>query len=182
VDDLNNQVQAIQQTSFGRQAPASQDDEPSHQSRDIHSDDDREGEHDEPSVEEPSGTKTNVRVPSEQNFSGSHHLEIPQVGQEISLQPAMQSPFLRYYKTEKFTGNFTDSNEVENWKFVMDNLFVSQGNFLTESQKLAYAVGFLTEEALKIWLPERISPDAQQTLVWKCFCLPPDPDVSKARR
>ena len=56
VEDLNNQVQALQQTSSGHQAPASQDDEPSHQSRDSHSDNDGEGEHDEPSVEEPSGT------------------------------------------------------------------------------------------------------------------------------
>ena len=31
VEDLNNQVQALQQTSSGHQAPASQDDEPSHQ-------------------------------------------------------------------------------------------------------------------------------------------------------
>jgi hypothetical protein len=40
VEDLNNQVQALQQTSSGYQAPASQDDESSRQSRDSHSDDD----------------------------------------------------------------------------------------------------------------------------------------------
>jgi hypothetical protein len=40
VEDLNNQVQALQQTSSGHQAPASQDDESSHQSRDSHSNDD----------------------------------------------------------------------------------------------------------------------------------------------
>jgi hypothetical protein len=54
MEDLNNQFQSLQKTPSGRQAPASHDDEPSHNSRDIHSDDDCEGEHDEPSVEEPS--------------------------------------------------------------------------------------------------------------------------------
>jgi hypothetical protein len=70
VEDLNNQVQVLQQTSSGHQAPVSQDDEPSHQSRDSHSDDDGEGEHDEPSVEEQSRTLVSVRVPTEQNLSG----------------------------------------------------------------------------------------------------------------
>ena len=163
VEDLNNQVQALQQTSSGHQAPASQDDEPSHQSRDSHSDNDGEGEHDEPSVEEPSGTVVNVRVPTEHNLSGSHHSVIPQVGQETPLQPGMHSPFLIFPNPEKFTGKSTDSNEVENWIFAMDNLFVAQGNFLTEGQKLAYAVGFLTEGALTWWLAERISPDAPHT-------------------
>jgi hypothetical protein len=65
VKDLNNQVQALQQTSSGHQAPASQDDEPTHQSRDSHSDDDGEGEHNESSVKEPSGTMVNVRVPTD---------------------------------------------------------------------------------------------------------------------
>jgi hypothetical protein len=60
----------------------------------------------------------------------------------------MHSPFIRFPKLEKFIGKFTDSNEVENWIFAMDNLFVAQGKFLAESQKLAYAVGFLTEDAL----------------------------------
>jgi hypothetical protein len=50
VDDLNNQVQALQQTSSGHQAPTSQGNEPSHQSRDSHSDGDGEGNHEEPSV------------------------------------------------------------------------------------------------------------------------------------
>jgi hypothetical protein len=49
-DDLNNQVQALQQTTSGHHAPASQDDEPSQQTRDIHSDKDGDGERDEPSV------------------------------------------------------------------------------------------------------------------------------------
>jgi predicted chitinase len=53
-EDLNDQVQALQQTYSGHQAPTSQDDEPSHQSRDIHSDGNDEGEHEEPSLEEPS--------------------------------------------------------------------------------------------------------------------------------
>jgi hypothetical protein len=44
-----------------------------------------EGEHDEPSVEEPSGT-VNVRVPTEQTLSGSHHSVIPQVGQETPVR------------------------------------------------------------------------------------------------
>jgi Ty3 transposon capsid-like protein len=105
----------------------------------------------------------NVRVPTEQNLSGSHHSVIPQVGQETPLQPAMHSPFLRFPKPEKFTGKFTDSNTVENWILAMDNLFVAQGNFLAESQKLAYAVGFLTEDALTWWLAEMISPDAPHT-------------------
>jgi hypothetical protein len=50
VENLNNQVQALQQMSSGHQAPTSQDDEPSHQSMESHSDDDGEGDHDEPSV------------------------------------------------------------------------------------------------------------------------------------
>jgi hypothetical protein len=44
VEDLNNQVQALQHTSSGYKAPTSQDDEPSHQSRESHSDGDGEGE------------------------------------------------------------------------------------------------------------------------------------------
>jgi hypothetical protein len=34
---------------------------------------------------------------------------------------------------------------------------------LTESQKLAYAVGFITEDALTWWLADMISPDAPHT-------------------
>jgi hypothetical protein len=132
--------------------------------RDSHSDDDGEGEHDETSVEEASGTMVNIRVPTEQSLSGCHHSVIPQVGQETPLQSAMHSPFFRFPKPEKLTGKSTDSNEVENWIFVMDNLFVAQGNFLTESQKFAYAVGFLTDDALTWWLAERISPDAPHAL------------------
>jgi hypothetical protein len=132
----------------GHQAPASQDDERIHQSRDSHSDDDGEGEHDEPSVEEPSGTKVNARVPSDQSLSGSNLLVITQVGQETPLLLAMHSSFLIFPKPEKFTDKSTDSNEVKNWIFVMDNLFLTQGNFFSESQKLAYAVGFLTKDAL----------------------------------
>jgi hypothetical protein len=71
--------------------------------------------------------------PIEQNLSGSHHLVIPQVCQETPLQRAMHTPFLRFPKPEKFTGNFTDPNEVENWIFVKENLFEAQGKFLTES-------------------------------------------------
>jgi hypothetical protein len=82
VEDLNNHVQALQQTSSGHQAPTSQDDEPSHQSRDSHSDGDGEGEHEEPSVEEPSGAIVNSRVPTEQNLSDSHHSVIPHVFQK----------------------------------------------------------------------------------------------------
>jgi Retrotransposon gag protein len=45
----------------------------------------------------------------------------------------------------------------------MDVLFVGQANFLTEIQKMAYAVGFLTEDA-SIWLlAERVSPNAPHT-------------------
>jgi hypothetical protein len=119
-----------------------------------------EGEHDEPSVEEPSGTMLNVRVPTEQNLFGSHHSVIAQVSQETPLQSAMHSSFLRFRKPEKFTAKSTDSNEAENWIFVIDNLLVAQGNCLTKSQKLAYAVGFITENALTWWLAERISHDA----------------------
>jgi hypothetical protein len=90
----------------------------------------------------------NVRVPTEQNRYGSHHSVIPQDDQETLLQPAINSPFLRFPEPKKFTGNSTDSNKVENWIFAMDNLFVAQSNFLTESQKSAYAVGFLTEDKL----------------------------------
>jgi hypothetical protein len=148
VEDLNNQVQALQQTSSGHQVPESQDDEPSHRTKDSLSDNDDEGEHDEPSVEEPSGTTLNVRVTNEQNLSGSHDSVTSQVGQETHLQSAMHSPLLRFPKPEKFTGKSTDSNEVENWIFFMENIFVARGNFSTESQKLVYAVGFITEDAL----------------------------------
>jgi hypothetical protein len=100
--------------SSGHQAPASQDDQPSHQTRDSGSGDDGEGENDEPSVEEPSGTMVNVRVPTEQNISNSHDSVIPQVGQETPLQLSRHSTFLRLPKPDKFTGKSTDSNEVEN--------------------------------------------------------------------
>jgi hypothetical protein len=102
----------------------------------------------------------NARVPAEQNISGSHHSVIPQVGQETPLQPTIYSPLIRFSKPEKFTGKSTDSNEVEKWIVDMDNLLVAQGNLLTESQKMAYAVGFLAEVALTWWLAERISPNA----------------------
>jgi hypothetical protein len=82
VEGLNNQAQSLQKTSSGHQAPASQDDKTSLQSRDIHSDDDGEGEHDEQSIEETSRTMVNVMVPTDQNVSGCHHSVIPQVGQE----------------------------------------------------------------------------------------------------
>jgi hypothetical protein len=62
---LNKQVQALQQTSSGHQASTSQDDEPSIQSRDSHSDGGGEGEHEEPSVEELSRAIVNARVPTE---------------------------------------------------------------------------------------------------------------------
>ena len=87
----------------------------------------------------------NVRVPTEHNLSGSHHSVIPQVGQETPLQPGMHSPFLRFPKPEKFTGKSTDSNEVENWIFAMDNLFVAQGKFLIESQKIGLCGGIYIE-------------------------------------
>jgi hypothetical protein len=87
----------------------------------------------------------------------------------VDLQPAIHSPFLRFTKPEKFTGKSAESNEVENWIFIMDNLYAAQGNFLTESQKLAYAVGFLTEDALTWWLAERISRDAPNT--WTALTL-----------
>jgi hypothetical protein len=106
----------------------------------------------------------NARVPTEKNLSGSHHSVITQAGQETPLQPTMHSPFLRFPKPEKLTGKSTDLNEVENWIFAMDNLFVAQGNFLTESQKMAYAVGLLAEDALNRWLVEKITPNAPQTL------------------
>jgi hypothetical protein len=77
--DLSNQVQTLQQTSSGQQAPTSQDDEPSHQSMDSHSDGDREGEHEEPSLEEPSEAMVNARIPTEQYLSGSHHSVIPRL-------------------------------------------------------------------------------------------------------
>jgi hypothetical protein len=163
VADFNNQVQALQQKSSGHQAPTSQDDELSHQSMKSHSDGDGEGEHEEPSVEEPSGAMVNARVPTEKNCSLSHHSVIPQVGQEKPLQPTVHSPFLRFPKPEKFNGKSTVSYEVENWIFAIDNLFVAQGNFFTESQKMAYAVGFLAEDALTWWLAERFSPNAPHT-------------------
>jgi hypothetical protein len=95
--------------SSDHQAPASQNDESSHQSRDSHSDDNGEWEHDKPSVEEPSGAMVNVRVTTEQYLSGSHHSVIPQVRQETPQQPAMHSPFLRFSKPQKFTCKFKDS-------------------------------------------------------------------------
>jgi DNA mismatch repair ATPase MutL len=148
VEDLNKQVKALQQTSSGHQAPTSQDDEPSHQSRDSYSDGDSEGEHEEPSVEELPGAMVNARVTTEKNLSGSHDSVITQVGQEKHLQHTMRSPFRRFHKPEKFTCNSTDSNEVENWIFAIDNLFVAQGKILTECQKMAYEVGFLAKDAL----------------------------------
>jgi hypothetical protein len=65
VEDFKNQVQALQQSSFGHQAPESQDGKANHQSTDSHSNDDGEGEHDGPSVEKSSGTMVNVRIPIE---------------------------------------------------------------------------------------------------------------------
>jgi hypothetical protein len=76
----------------------------------------------------------------------------------------MHSPFLRFPKPEKFTGKSTDSNEVENWIFAMENLFAAQGNLLTESQKMAFAVGLLAEDAMTWWLVEKITPNAPHTL------------------
>ena len=81
VEDLNNQVQALRQTSSGHQAPTSQDEEPSNQSSDSHSDGDGDGEHEEPSVDQPSGAILNTRVFTEKSLSGSNHPVIHRVGQ-----------------------------------------------------------------------------------------------------
>jgi hypothetical protein len=51
----------------------------------------------------------------------------------------------------------------------MNNLFVAQGNLFTESQKMAYVVGFLAEDALTWWLAEKISPNTPRT--WTAFKL-----------
>jgi hypothetical protein len=77
---------------------------------DSHSDDDDEGEHYEPSVEEPSGPMVNVKVPTDQNLSGSPHSVITQACQETPVQPTIHSPFLIFPKPEKITGKSTDSN------------------------------------------------------------------------
>jgi hypothetical protein len=120
---------------FWPPSSTSQDDEPCQKSSDSNSDDDGEGEHEETSVEEPSGTMVNARIPTDQNLSVSHHSVIPQGGQETPLQPTMHSPFLRFPKPDKFTGKSTDSNEVENWIFEMDNLFLAQGKVLPEKSE-----------------------------------------------
>jgi hypothetical protein len=161
VEDLKYQVQELQQTASGHQSPASQDHELSHQSRDFYYDDDSEVEQDKLYVA--TGTMVNVRVPTEENLYGSHDSVIPQVSQEIPLQSAMNSPFLIFPKPEKLTDKSTESNELENCIFVMVILVVAQGSILTESQKLAYAVGFITDDALTWWLADRISPDAPHT-------------------
>jgi hypothetical protein len=54
----------------------------------------------------------NARVPTEQTLAGSHHSVITQVVQETPLQPTMHSPFLRFLKPGKFTGNSADWNEI----------------------------------------------------------------------
>jgi hypothetical protein len=58
-----------------------------------------------------------------------------------------QSTSLKLPKPEKFTGKRSD--DVANWIFSMSNLFAVQT--LTETEKLVYAISFLTEEALSWW-------------------------------
>jgi hypothetical protein len=61
--------------------------------------------------------------------------------------PGQQSTSLRFPKPDKFTGKRSD--DIANWIFSMDNLFAVQT--LPETQKVVYAVSFLTEEALSWW-------------------------------
>jgi Retrotransposon gag protein len=62
-------------------------------------------------------------------------------------------------KTERFSGKSADDNEIGNWIFAMDNLFVACGAALNDSQQLAYAVGYLFEDALAWWQAVRCSQD-----------------------
>jgi hypothetical protein len=63
-------------------------------------------------------------------------------------------------KPERFSGKSTDDNEIGNWVFAMDNLFVAYGAALANGQQLAYAVGYLIDDALAWWQAARCSQDA----------------------
>jgi Retrotransposon gag protein len=65
---------------------------------------------------------------------------------------------LRLSKPEKFTGKRSD--DVANWLFTMDNLFAAHTHF-TQSQMVAYATSYLTEEALSWWQVARITGEEQ---------------------
>jgi hypothetical protein len=58
------------------------------------------------------------------------------------MRPVTLPSSLKTPKPERFSGKSTDDNEIENWFFAMDNLFVAYGAALADSQQLVYAVGY----------------------------------------
>jgi hypothetical protein len=76
---------------FWPPSSTSQDDETCQKYSYSNSDDYGEGDHEEPPVEEPSGTMVNARIPAEQNLSVSHHLVNPRVvGKHLSNPPCIR--------------------------------------------------------------------------------------------
>jgi Retrotransposon gag protein len=89
-------------------------------------------------------------------------------GQTVFLAPGHQQPvtlpsLLKMPNPERFSGKSTDESEIENWIFAMDNLFVACGAALNDSHQLAYAVGYLIEDALAWWQAVSCSQDSPKS-------------------
>jgi hypothetical protein len=155
IEKLQEQVQNLQEQTQHRSASSTDDDSQSEQI-----------DENVPEVEEPepenqllvghaSVAGTGQKLGSEATQA---HL-LPHGSQQLLTMPSS----LKMPKPEKFSGKSMDDNEIENWIFAVDNLFVVQGAALTDGQQLAYAVGYLVDDALSWWQTVRCSQDAPKS-------------------
>jgi hypothetical protein len=153
IEQLQEQVNALQGQTQNPSVHADDGSSHSEQSGDS-----------EPEVEEPA----NQLVTAHASASGAAPPVNSHDGQTAFLAPEHRQPVtlpssLKMPKPERFSGKSTDDNEIENWVFAMDNLFVAYGAALADSQQLAYAVGYLIEDALAWWQAARCSQDAPKS-------------------
>jgi hypothetical protein len=124
----------------------------------------------EPTVEEPANQLVTAHAsasgaaPPVKSHDGQTAFLAPGHGQPVTSPSSLKMP-----KPERFSGKSTDDNEIENWVFAMDNLFVAYGAALTGIQQLAYALGNLIEDALAWWQAVRCQ-DAPKILVSRQAC------------
>jgi len=158
VQQLQDQIQTLQQQSAGQATSVPEEGTLDEQSGDNPNQDSGETDQEDHSVEEPSDALVHVGA-----SQGTHSVQNAG-NQGISAQfaPTITSQ-LKMPKPEKFTGKSVDDNEIENWIFTLDNLFDAQGATLSETQKLAYAVSYLVEDALSWWQAIRTGQDSPKS-------------------
>jgi Retrotransposon gag protein len=153
IEKLQEQVNALQ----------GQTQDPSGHTDDDSSHSEQSGES-EPEVEEPSNllvtahASASSAAPPVNSHDGQTAFLAPGHQQRVTLPSSLKMP-----KPERFSGKSTDENEIENWIFAMDNLFVACGAALNDYQQLAYAVGYLIEDALAWWQAVRCSQDSPKS-------------------